>query len=209
MKTSCLFTISAPSGAGKTSLVKALLKDNPRVAVSVSHATRSMRPGEVDGEDYHFVSAEVFERMVDDDAFLEHARVFDNYYGTSQQAVEQLLATGKHVILEIDWQGAQQVKQKLPDTVSIFILPPSRDALRQRLMDRATDNVTVIERRMAEADREMSHYCDAEYLVINDQFDQALGDLEAIVHCQELTLARQKQRFPELIASIEAEKRPK
>jgi len=206
MKTSCLFTISAPSGAGKTSLVKALLNNNPDVAVSVSHATRGKRPGEVDGQDYHFVDIERFEHMVEEDAFLEHAKVFDNYYGTSQRAVEDLLAAGKHVILEIDWQGAQQVKRKLPDTVAIFILPPSRDALRQRLMGRATDNVTVIERRMAEADREMSHYSDAEYLVINDDFEQALRDLEAIVHTQGLTLDRQKQRFPELIASIEAEK---
>jgi guanylate kinase len=209
MTTSCLFTISAPSGAGKTSLVKALLKSSPDVSVSISHATRGKRPGEVDGEDYHFVDIDTFEAMVEQGAFLEHARVFDNYYGTSLKAVEDLLASGQHVILEIDWQGAQQVRSKLPDTVAIFILPPSRDALRQRLMDRATDNVTIIERRMAEADREMSHYCEAEYLVINDDFDQALSDLEAIIHCQGLTLERQKRRFPQLIASIEAEKAAK
>lgn len=203
MKQSCLFTISAPSGAGKTSLVKALLQKKPEeVTVSVSHATRDMRPGEVDGRDYHFVSVAQFEQMVGEDAFLEHARVFDNYYGTSQQAVQQLLTQGRHVILEIDWQGARQVKQKLPDTVTIFILPPSREALHERLTGRGTDDIEVIERRMAQADREMSHYSDAEYLVINDDFDQALYDLECIIHSQGLTLARQTLNFPDLIASI-------
>ena len=202
MKSSCLFTISAPSGAGKTSLVKALLEKQTDIAVSISHATRDKRPGEVDGKDYHFVSIEQFEQMVKQDAFLEHAKVFDNYYGTSQQAVEDLLLQGKHVILEIDWQGAQQVKQKLPDTVAIFILPPSREALRQRLTGRGTDDEAIIERRMAAADREMSHYSDAEYLVINDDFDQALNDLECIIHAQSMKLERQKLKNPELIASI-------
>ncbi len=203
MNRSCLFTVSAPSGAGKTSLVKALLEKRPDVAASVSHATRARRSGEVNGEDYHFVTVEAFEALMEQDAFLEYAQVFDNYYGTSQRAVETLLAQGKHVILEIDWQGAQQVKQKLPDTVGIFILPPSRETLRQRLTDRATDNVTIIERRMAEADREMSHYTDADYLIVNDDFQQALYDLDSIVHAQGLTLARQRLKFPELIASIE------
>jgi len=203
MNSSCLFTISAPSGAGKTSLVKALIEKNPRVVVSVSHATRDKRPGEVDGSDYHFVNIDTFEQMVKQDAFLEHARVFDNYYGTSQQAVLEQLAGGKHVILEIDWQGALQVKQKMPDTIAIFILPPSRETLQQRLTDRATDDVSIIERRMAQADKEMSHYSDAEYLVINDDFQQALVDLESIIHSQALTLERQKLNFPQLIASIE------
>ncbi len=205
MNRSCLFTISAPSGAGKTSLVKALLEKHSDVAVSVSHATRASRPGEVDGKDYHFISVEQFEQMVAADAFLEHARVFDNYYGTSQQAVEELLQQGQHVILEIDWQGARQVKQKLPDTVAIFILPPSRETLRQRLTDRATDDDSIIERRMAEADREMSHYSDAEYLVINDDFEQALHDLECIIHAQSLKLEPQTLKYPELIASIKPE----
>ncbi len=205
MNPSCLFTISAPSGAGKTSLVRALLEKTSDVAVSVSHATRAKRPGEMDGRDYHFVSIEQFEQMVSDDAFLEHAKVFDNYYGTSQQAVEDLLAQGKHVILEIDWQGARQVKAKLPDTVAIFILPPSRETLRQRLTDRATDDQSIIERRMADADREMSHFSDAEFLVINDDFDQALADLESIIRAQALTLERQKLKYPELIASIKLE----
>lgn len=205
MDSSCLFTISAPSGAGKTSLVKALLRRKPDVAVSVSHATRERRSGEQDGVDYHFVDIETFERMVNNDEFLEHARVFDNYYGTSQQAVESLLKQGRHVILEIDWQGALQVKSKIPDSIAIFILPPSREVLRQRLTDRATDDKSIIERRMAEADNEMSHYSDAEYLVINDDFDQALYDLECIIQAESLTLARQKAKYPDLIGSIEQE----
>ena len=205
MNTSCLFTISAPSGAGKTSLVKALLEKKQDVTVCVSHATRDKRPGEVNAQDYHFVSIDAFEKMVEDDAFLEHAKVFDNYYGTSQQVVENLLQQGKHVILEIDWQGALQVKQKLPDTVAIFILPPSRETLRQRLTDRATDDATIIERRMLDADREMSHYSDAEYLIVNDDFELALYDLECVIHSQSLKLERQKLKNMELIASIPEE----
>lgn len=203
MKSSCLFTISAPSGAGKTSLVKALLEQNQDIAVCVSHATRAKRPGEMDALDYHFIGIEQFENMVEQDAFLEHAKVFDNYYGTAQLSVENLLNQGKNVILEIDWQGAQQVKQKIPETVPIFILPPSRETLRQRLTDRKTDDSKIIDRRMADADKEMSHYSDADYLVINDDFDQALKDLECIIGCQSLTLASQKGRFADLIASIE------
>lgn len=202
MNSSCLFTISAPSGAGKTSLVKALLQRNPDIAVSVSHATRARRSGEQDGVDYHFVDPQEFEQMVQNDAFLEHAEVFGNYYGTSQQAVESLLQQ-KHVILEIDWQGALQVKKKLPDTIAIFILPPSRDVLRQRLIHRATDDETIIERRMAQADNEMSHYSDAQYLIINDDFEQALKDLACIIRAQVLLLERQKLKYPDLIASIE------
>jgi guanylate kinase len=205
MKSHCLFTISAPSGAGKTSLVKALLKKRADVTVSVSHATRDKRPGEQDGRDYHFVSVDAFEQMVAHDDFLEHAKVFDNYYGTSLQGVNQLLQQDQHVILEIDWQGAQQVKKKLPDTVAIFILPPSREALRQRLTDRATDNDSIIERRMREADREMSHYSDAEFLVINDDFEQALSDLECVIHSQSLKLERQKMKNIDLIEAIEQE----
>jgi guanylate kinase len=202
----CLFTISAPSGAGKTSLVKALLeKRAASVAVSVSHSTRPKRPGEVDGIAYHFISMEAFEQMVSAGEFLEHARVFDNCYGTARASVEALLASGKHVILEIDWQGARQVTAKLPDTVAIFILPPSRAQLEQRLRTRGTDDEATIARRMRDADREMSHYHDAEYLVINDVFDQALFDLDAIIHSQGLTLARQVQKNQALIDSIPAE----
>ena len=206
MNTACLFTISAPSGAGKTSLVKALRdKKQNTVAVSVSHSTRPIRPGETDGVDYHFVSPEKFVQMVSDDQFLEHARVFDNYYGTARASVEKLLASGKHVILEIDWQGARQVKQKIPETISIYILPPSREVLEQRLIDRATDDRKTIEGRMMEADREMSHYGDAEYLVINQDFEKALHSLECIIHAQSLTLSRQKAKNKTLIDSIPQE----
>jgi guanylate kinase len=206
LNTACLFTISAPSGAGKTSLVKALLEKRVEsVAVCVSHSTRAIRSGEVDGKAYHFVSQEVFDGMVANDEFLEHAQVFDNCYGTARASVDTLLASGKHVILEIDWQGARQVKAKMPETVSIFILPPSREELERRLRDRGTDDETTIARRMRDADREMSHYHDAEYLVINDAFEQALFDLDAIIHTQGLTLARQKLKNKALVDSIPAE----
>jgi guanylate kinase len=206
VSTACLFTISAPSGAGKTSLVKALLeKRAASVAVSVSHSTRPKRPGEIDGVAYHFVSLAAFEQMAADGEFLEHARVFDNCYGTARASVEALLASGKHVILEIDWQGARKVKAKLPDTVAIFILPPSREQLERRLRARGTDDEATIARRMRDADREMSHLHDAEYLVINDDFEQALFDLDAIIHSQGLTLARQILKNRALIDSIPAE----
>jgi len=206
LNTACLFTISAPSGAGKTSLVKALLEKRAEsVTVCVSHSTRAIRPGEVDGKAYHFVSQEVFDEMTANDEFLEHAQVFDNCYGTARASVDALLASGKHVILEIDWQGARQVKAKMPETVSIFILPPSREELERRLRDRGTDDETTIARRMRDADREMSHYHDAEYLVINDAFEQALFDLDAIIHTQGLTLARQKLKNRALVDSIPAE----
>ena len=206
MNTACLFTISAPSGAGKTSLVKALLAKKPmELAVSVSHTTRDIRPGEVDGVDYHFVSLNEFESMIQNDEFIEHARVFDNLYGTAQQSVEGILDSGKHVILEIDWQGARQVKQKMPETVCIFILPPSREALEQRLVDRDTDDQTTIKRRMKSADREMSRWNDAEYLVVNEDFDQALYDLECIIHAQGMTKQRQILKNKTLIASIPKE----
>ena len=203
MTTACLFTISAPSGAGKTSLVKALLERRAdSVAVCVSHTTRPMRPGDVDGGDYHFVTRESFEKMIGNDEFLEYARVFDNWYGTARDSVNRLLESGRHVILEIDWQGARQVKTRLPDTVCIFILPPSRAELERRLRTRATDDEAIIARRMADADREMSHYQDAEYLVINEDFQQALDDLDAIVRAQGLTLARQMTRHKALVESI-------
>ncbi len=203
MTTACLFTISAPSGAGKTSLVKALLeKSGNEVAVCVSHTTRPMRPGDVDGRDYHFVARKAFEQMIAAGEFLEHAQVFDNLYGTARASVDALLASGRHVILEIDWQGARQVKARLPETVAVFILPPSRATLEQRLRARGTDDDTTIARRMRDADREMSHYGDAEYLVVNADFDQALADLEAIVRAQGLLLARQVEKHRALIDSI-------
>ena len=206
MNTACLFTISAPSGAGKTSLVKALReKLQNSIAVSVSHTTRSMRSDETDGVDYHFVSSDDFAQMVRDDEFLEHAQVFDNSYGTARASVEKSLESGKHVILEIDWQGARQVKKKIPGTVCIYILPTSREVLEQRLNDRATDDRKTIEGRMKEADGEMSHYGDAEYVVINQNFENALHGLECIIHAQSLTLSRQKAKNKALFDSIPKE----
>jgi len=206
MNTACLFTISAPSGAGKTSLVKALLAKKPKeLAVSVSHTTREIRLGEVNATDYHFVGLNQFESMIEEDEFIEHARVFDNLYGTAQQSVEGILDSGKHVILEIDWQGARQVKQKMPETVCIFILPPSRETLEQRLVDRGTDDAATIKRRMESADREMSRWDDAEYLVVNEDFNHALYDLECIIHAQGMTKERQILKNKPLIASIPKE----
>ncbi|MFT5656872.1 MAG: guanylate kinase [Gammaproteobacteria bacterium] len=206
MNTACLFTISAPSGAGKTSLVKALLAKKPdQLAVCVSHTTRAIRPGETNGVDYHFVSLEQFEKMISNGEFVEHAKVFGNSYGTAFSSIAGILDSGKHVILEIDWQGARQVKQKMPQTVCIFILPPSRQALEQRLIERGTDDETTIKRRMESADREMSHWNDAEYLIVNEDFNQALYDLECIIHTQGMTLSRQIVKNKQLIASIPKE----
>lgn len=187
-----LFILSAPSGAGKTSLVAALLAKLPRLEVSVSHTTRAPRPGEVDGADYHFVSPAQFEQLLEEGAFFESAEVFGNYYGTSQRAVEERLAAGVDVILEIDWQGAQQVRQQWPEALSIFILPPSQEALRERLMGRGQDSEETIEGRMKQAISEMSHYPEYDYLLINDDFSAALKELEAIFLAQRLTLACQK-----------------
>ncbi|MAT50898.1 MAG: guanylate kinase [Porticoccaceae bacterium] len=197
-----LFTVSAPSGAGKTSLVKALIDRMNDILVSVSHTTRPKRPGEVNGINYHFVDVPTFERMLADAAFLEHARVFDNYYGTSREWVQSTLEQGVDVILEIDWQGAAQVRELLSDTVGIFILPPSRETLVQRLTGRGQDAPEVIARRLAEATREMQHYGEAEYLVINDDFDTALGELQAIVNSQRLRVAKQKARFGSLLHEL-------
>ena len=206
MNSACLFTISAPSGAGKTSLIKALLARKPdSIVVSVSHSTRPKRAGEIDGVDYHFVDVDKFEAMVKADLFIEHAKVFGNHYGTARASVESLLESGRHVILEIDWQGARQVKKAMPETVGIFILPPSRETLERRLTDRATDDRRTIEKRMLAADQEMSHYHDAEFLVINEDFEQALYDLECIIHSQGMTLERQKAKNKALIASIPKE----
>ena len=176
-----LFVIAAPSGAGKTSLVKALLERKPRLAVSVSHTTRAPRPNEVDGREYHFVSPAAFGDLVRADGFLEHARVFDNHYGTGRRELEAQLATGCDVILEIDWQGARQVRQARPGTVSIFILPPSREALRERLETRQTDSPVVIQRRLAEARSDMSHYAEFDFVVVNDSFEETLRELGLIL----------------------------
>ncbi|MGQ9426873.1 guanylate kinase [Gilvimarinus sp. F26214L] len=197
-----LFTISAPSGAGKTSLVKALVDSTRGLRVSVSHTTRAIRPGEVDGVNYHFVTRQAFEDMLLNNAFLEHADVFGNLYGTSQGWVEQTLAEGSDVILEIDWQGAAQIRRLMPETVSIFILPPSRETLRGRLTGRGQDDASVIERRLAEAREEMSHYAECQYLVINDVFEEALADLQSIVRSVRLRLSSQSQRQEQLIRDL-------
>lgn len=176
-----LYIISAPSGAGKTSLVKALVESTDDITVSVSHTTRPTRPGEIDGKHYHFTDVETFRGMIGDNAFLEHAEVFGNFYGTSRLSVLELMAQGEDVILEIDWQGAQQVREKMPEAVSVFILPPSREELERRLRGRGTDEDAVIARRLGEAVTEMSHYQEFDYLVFNDDFDTALAQLRAVV----------------------------
>jgi guanylate kinase len=175
------FVISAASGTGKTSLTRALVQRVPDVALSISHTTRSPRPGEQHGVHYYFVSPTEFDRMVKAGAFLEHAEVFGNRYGTSRAAVDDLIANGKRVIFDIDWQGARAIKQAAPDTVGIFLLPPTRAALEQRLRDRRQDSADVIARRMQAAIDEMRHYGEFDYIVINDDFDQALRDLATIV----------------------------
>ncbi len=197
-----LFVIAAPSGAGKTSLVKALRESTEGIGVSISHTTRAMRPGEVDGVHYHFTPLAEFERMAAEGAFLEHARVFDNYYATSRGGVEALLSKGADVILEIDWQGAQQVRAQLPEAVGIFILPPSRAELEVRLRGRGQDSDEVIARRMADAVAEMSHYSEFDYLVFNDQFEAALKELRAIVLAARLRRQPQQARHGQLLASL-------
>jgi guanylate kinase len=201
-RTGTLYTVSAPSGAGKTSLVNALLARHPDLRVSVSHTTRAMRPGEVDGVNYHFVSEATFLAMLERAEFLEHARVFGNLYGTSQIWVEEQLQAGTDVILEIDWQGAQQVKHLLPDTRAIFILPPSRETLEQRLNARGQDDPAVIQARMAEAVEEMSHYVESDFLVVNRDFDAALAELEAIITSQRLRTSRQREVQVELLREL-------
>ena len=188
-QTGLLLILSAPSGAGKTSLYRALLERMEGVVASVSHTTRSPRPGEVDGRDYHFVGEEEFRRLVEAGAFLEHAWVFDRYYGTSREAVEKERETGRDVVLEIDWQGGRQVRERVPEAVSVFILPPSREALRERLEGRGQDDPEVIERRMRDAEAEISHYAEYDYVIINDDFEEALDSLVAVVKAERCRLA--------------------
>ncbi len=202
MTTGKLYIISAPSGAGKTSLVKQLRAETTDLAVSVSHTTRAMRPGETHAVDYFFVAVEQFKTMIAEQAFLEHAQVFDNFYGTAQQTVENNLAQGLDVILEIDWQGAAQVKRMLPDCVSIFILPPSIDVLRQRLQNRGQDNEEIIARRMRDAVTEMSHYPEFDYLVVNDDFNLALNQLKSIIIANRLQQKRQQSLLAPLLNDL-------
>lgn len=198
-----LYIISAPSGAGKSSLLRALLEVmGGELTVSVSHTTRYPRPGEVDGSDYHFVDSAVFAGMVSRGDFLEHAQVFDNHYGTSRQSVVEQLASGVDVILEIDWQGARLVRKLLPEAVSIFILPPSVVALQERLQDRGQDDDEVIARRMGDAVSEMSHYDEYDYLVINDVFQEALDEMVLIMRSGQLRLAPQRRCHAALLADL-------
>ena len=197
-----LFIITAASGTGKTSLVKQLLATTNDLAVSVSHTTRAPRKGEIDGEHYHFVSRDDFVAMIHRADFLEYAEVFDNFYGTSQSGVQRLLDKGVDVILEIDWQGALQVKKIFPHAVMIFILPPDRTALRQRLSTRGQDSDEVIAKRLAGAVTEMQQYLHFDYVVVNDVFEIALSELKAIILCQRLTLEKQQQRHEKRIIEL-------
>ena len=200
-----LFIITAASGTGKTSLVKQLVATTNDLAVSISHSTRKPRPGEIDGQHYHFVSREIFADMIKQGEFLEHAEVFENYYGTAQSTVEFMLSNGLDVILEIDWQGALQVQKLRPDATTIFILPPDRQSLRQRLSNRGQDSQEVIERRLAGSVNEMPQYVNFDYVVINDNFDVALAELKSIIIANRLTLAKQQERHAGRIEQLLSE----
>ena len=197
-----LYVISAPSGAGKTSLVKALLESTPNLEVSVSHTTRDIRRGETDGINYHFVDESEFESIRDANGFFEWAQVFGNFYGTSSQAVQEKLDDGIDVILEIDWQGARQVKALVNTAISIFVLPPSTAALRRRLTDRGQDNDEIIEGRMQSARDEIAHYSEADFIVLNDDFETALHDLQSIVRAHRLSQEIQSRELTGVIADL-------
>jgi guanylate kinase len=197
-----LYVISAPSGAGKTSLVKALMELEPRIQFSVSYTTRAARPKEIPGRDYHFVSLQRFQEMIANDEFLEHAKVFDNCYGTGVRAVQEAMANGEQLLLEIDWQGARQVRARIPEACSIFILPPSRRALEERLKGRSTDSNDVIERRLRDAAEDLGHWKEFDYVVVNDRFDQALADLQAIVEDRGAYLAARRPEVEQLAAAL-------
>ncbi|WP_428087094.1 guanylate kinase [Candidatus Thioglobus sp.] len=197
-----LFVIAAPSGCGKTSLVKALIKQTEGLCVSVSHTTRAARPGEQHGKNYFFVSKQEFDEINKNEGFIESAQVFDYYYGSAKQTVKDLLANGTDVILEIDWQGARQVKKSFTDAIGIFILPPSQLALRERLTDRGQDDKSIIDRRMQDAVSEMQHYDEFNYLVINDDFNLALDDLSTIIQAQRLLLSAQSLKYQPLLKTL-------
>ncbi|SDI88756.1 guanylate kinase [Billgrantia gudaonensis] len=202
MSQGTLFIVSAPSGAGKTTLVRELIESLDGIQVSVSHTTRPRRRGEVDGVNYHFVDTQTFETMIARGEFFEHARVFDNYYGTARPAVKAMLEAGQDVILEIDWQGARQVRSQMPEAVSVFILPPSREELERRLASRGTDEHATIARRMRDAVSEMSHYGEYDYLVINDDFTTALRELQSLVISRRLGVARIRERHGPLLEAL-------
>ena len=197
-----LFVISAPSGAGKTSLVRALMEREADLRFSVSYTTRAQRPGERHGQHYFFVTPEIFQRMIRDGAFLEHARVFDNFYGTARAQVQELLEQGHGVVLEIDWQGARQVRTAMPESIGIFILPPSRAELERRLRGRGTDSETVIRRRLADAATDMSHWDEFDFVVVNDDFAAALERLSEIVRGRGEASSARRPGLRPVIASL-------
>ena len=205
MKRGRLFVITAPSGAGKTSLVNALLEREPGLRLSISHTTRPRRPNERDGREYHFVSVPQFEQLATQQAFLEHAKVFDNYYGTARAFVEEQLRVGHDVLLEIDWNGAQQVRRALPACVTVFILPPSRRALAERLAKRATDSPEVIARRLRDAAADMSHYREFDYVVVNDDFEHAVHELRRIIAGDGAELAADRPQLQGLLHELLAD----
>ncbi len=202
MTTGTLYIISAPSGAGKTSLVKALTESTDSISVSTSHTTRKPRSGEKNGTDYFFTSTDPFKAMLEKGEFLEHAQVFDNYYGTSTKAVQEVLNRGEDLILEIDWQGAQQVRRTLPESIRISILPPSKSILEQRLRKRGQDSEEIIAKRMSSAVDEISHFCESDYIIINDDFTTALKDLKSIIRAQRLRLQQQQHVQANTIAAL-------
>jgi guanylate kinase len=197
-----LYVVAAPSGAGKTSLVKALMEREPRIQFSVSYTTRKPRPNEIAGRDYHFVSMERFREMIANQEFLEHAQVFDNCYGTGVRTVQEALSNGEQLLLEIDWQGARQVRSRIPEAVSIFILPPSREALELRLKGRSTDSDAVIQRRLQDAAEDLGHWSEFDYVVVNDRFEQALEDLQAIVENRGGALIAKRPEVVQLAAGL-------
>ncbi|MEV8520489.1 guanylate kinase [Dyella marensis] len=197
-----LFVVAAPSGAGKSTLVNALLEREPAISLSISHTTRPPRPGEQYGRHYYFVERAEFEREIADGIFLEHAEVHGNLYGTSRTTVSGLLCQGRDVLLEIDWQGARQIRRSKPDCVSVFILPPSRVELERRLRGRASDSAEVIERRLHNSREEIAHAHEFDYIIVNDSFDEALGDLQSIVHAVRQRSQLQWRRHETLIAEL-------
>ncbi|TXJ07721.1 MAG: guanylate kinase [Acinetobacter sp.] len=197
-----LFVVSAASGTGKTSLVKALLDRTSNLHVSVSHTTRPQRQGELDGVHYHFIPKEEFLTQIGQSGFIEYAEVFGNYYGTSQSKVQEQLQAGHDVLLEIDWQGASQVRKLFPESIQIFILPPSQFDLRQRLSNRGTDSVEVIEHRLSCAITDMQQYINFDYVIINDSFERAVTELEAVITANRLTLLQQAEQHRELISTL-------
>ena len=204
MSQGILFIISAPSGTGKSSLIEGLLKTKflYNIQVSISHTTRVMRPGESHGKHYYFISKKEFRIMIKQESFLEYAKVFNNYYGTSRQSIEKMLLSGIDVFLDIDWQGANQIRYKMPNSKSIFWLPPSKDELYKRLRERGQDSDTVISKRMEKAVDEMNHYSEYDYLIINDDFQKAINDLRTIIIAEHLCLFHQKNKHNLLISQL-------